>query len=98
MPVKPGQNEKQQDFHSRCMKQMTDEGKPQDQANAICFDMWKRREALDEALPQPRMTVGPAVIDPGPPREKQYEFLSRCVKEVRAKNSSIEDDEAMAMC
>ncbi len=95
---KPGKNEKQSDFHSRCMKAMTDEGKPEDQANAACYSMWSKRESVEEQLPQPRTSNTPAVIEPGQPREKQYEFMARCIPSVKAKYENLDDEGATAMC
>lgn len=38
----PREGESQNEFHSRCMSQLVDdEGKDQDQANAICYSIWE---------------------------------------------------------
>ncbi len=101
MPV-PGKGEKQDDFHGRCVAQMVKEGKPQDQANAICYSIWRERgnkkESVREQLPQPRTSPTPAVIEPGQPREKQYEFMARCVPAVKDKYAGLDDEGAMAIC
>ena len=39
MPI-PHKNEKRSDFISRCIPQLRDEGKPQDQAIAQCHSIW----------------------------------------------------------
>jgi len=77
-----------------------EKGMDEDQANAMCYAAWrgKAKESVSESLPQPRVSTGPAVIEPGAPREKQYEFIARCIKEVKDRNSTIADDEASAMC
>lgn len=63
MPSKPNKGEKQGDFHSRCMKQMTGEGKDQDQANAACFAMWKKRGASESAHPADAMISEASTTD-----------------------------------
>lgn len=46
---KPKSNETQEDFHDRCMSQLVgEEGYDQEQANAICYSKWERR---DESIP-----------------------------------------------
>lgn len=96
---KPGNGEKQKDFHQRCMKQMAGEGKSQDQSNAMCFSLWKNRESVEEgSLPMPRPTTNSIAPEPIQPREKQYEFLARCQREVKEKNATLSDEEATALC
>ena len=46
MPT-PGKNEKREDWLKRCIPQLIDEGRKQDQAVAICMDMWRRRKEVD---------------------------------------------------
>ena len=42
--VSPQSGESQDDFHSRCMSKLVgEEGYDQDQANAICYSKWERR-------------------------------------------------------
>lgn len=44
MPT-PQEGEEQQDFHSRCMSQLVgEEGYEQDQANAICYSVWRKEK------------------------------------------------------
>lgn len=103
MPLpKPKPREKQGDFHSRCMEFVHGEDKSlsKDKANAMCFAAWKNRsESVDEALPQQRgYGYSPPAVEPPRPREKQYEFIPRCIKEVQGNNSTITDEEAGAIC
>src|SRR5215207_8353769 len=44
MPMTPGADESEDDFMSRCMSDMT-EGHDQDQAVAICMNIWRERSA-----------------------------------------------------
>jgi hypothetical protein len=53
MPKKPG--EKQKDFMSRCISHHVDTGRPQKQAVAICYSMWRDGKGKEKA-PRPRMT------------------------------------------
>jgi hypothetical protein len=50
MPVKPGKNETQDEFISRCIAQEVSSGYEQSQAVAICYSKWKerRRKELDD--------------------------------------------------
>jgi hypothetical protein len=101
MGCTPSPGETQDKFVSRCIASEKDNGTADDQAAAVCYSKWRgrgKKESVSEQLPQPRMTVGPAVIEPGPAREKQYEFIARCVREVQTANNTIADDQATAMC
>jgi len=42
MPT-PRSGESKEDYISRCIPQLKDEGKEQKQAIAICYNMWERR-------------------------------------------------------
>ena len=42
MPT-PSKGESKEDFIGRCIPILKDEGKEQDQAVAICYSMWERR-------------------------------------------------------
>lgn len=44
MPVKPGKNESQQDFISRCVGEEIKAGHDQAQAVAICYSKWKEHK------------------------------------------------------
>lgn len=50
MPVKPGKNETQDEFISRCVAQEIKDGMEQAQAIAVCYSKWKehRRKELSE--------------------------------------------------
>ena len=49
MPIKPGENETQDEFISRCIGEEVGNGHEQAQAVAICYSKWKerRRKELD---------------------------------------------------
>lgn len=52
MPMKPGKNETQDEFISRCVSEEVKNGYEQAQAVAICYSKWKdrRRKELDSEL------------------------------------------------
>lgn len=52
MPVKPGKNETQEEFISRCVGEEIKRGHEQAQAVAICYSKWKerRRKELDQEI------------------------------------------------
>jgi hypothetical protein len=43
MPVKPGKNETQDEFISRCVSEEVSSGMEQTQAVAVCYSKWKDR-------------------------------------------------------
>ena len=46
MPLpKPKKNEKEDDFIERCMSELKDEFEDNDQRLAVCYDIWKNKEA-----------------------------------------------------
>ena len=49
MPIpKPRKDEPQKKFHSRCMSFLVGEGRPGNEANAICYDQWRNKEEPPE--------------------------------------------------
>lgn len=88
MPLpKPRNREKQSDFVSRCIAFARGDGAPEDQAAAMCYDAWKRRESESMSMiPRPE------------PKERQFEFVPRCIAEVKMGNDQLTDDEAGAIC
>jgi len=48
MPVRPRKNETRDEFVSRCIGVEVGSGKEQDQAAAICFDIWNRRKKKEQ--------------------------------------------------
>jgi HK97 family phage prohead protease len=68
MPMKPHAGESQSEFMSRCVPEMIGDGKrEQEQAVAICMDIWRRKDADADAKA-------------GPPREGEShaDFMARC--------------------
>lgn len=49
MPDPPRQGESQSDFMGRCVPVFIDEGRPQKQAVAICYDMWRKKHPSSKA-------------------------------------------------
>lgn len=50
MPVRPRKNESKTDFIQRCIGKETDSGRDQDQAVAICYDIWNRKKKKDTSV------------------------------------------------
>lgn len=71
MPMNPHKDETQTAFMARCVTEMIGTGdskRPQEQAVAICMDIWRRRDEKKQA-------DGP---DPG---ESHSDFMQRCMEE-----------------
>ena len=68
MPIKPGKDETQSEWMSRCVPEMLEAGsdRSQEQAVAICLDIWRNRNKQLEP-------------DPG---ESRDEFMDRCTSEL----------------
>ncbi len=48
----PSGGESEQEFVSRCIPQMINEGKPQDQAAAICYSIFRNKISTEDAIEQ----------------------------------------------
>jgi HK97 family phage prohead protease len=73
MPMKPHKGESQSDFMSRCVPDMIgtgDDKRPQDQAVAICMDIWRNKDK--------------AFADPGYQSDGMERFIISSEDEVRA--------------
>ena len=48
----PGSGEKQNEFVSRCIKQARDDGKPEDEAQGMCYGIWNetKKSLITKAL------------------------------------------------
>lgn len=46
---KPRKNESREHFMQRCVPMLIDEGKPQDQAVAVCSSIWENRRKIVES-------------------------------------------------
>jgi hypothetical protein len=58
MPSKPGKDETEQEFMSRCMSVMSKEGKhPKDQQAAICFSMWREAHPKSKEAKNPKAAM-----------------------------------------
>lgn len=44
----PRSSENEQEFISRCIPEMINEGKEQEQATAICYSIWKEKNNMSE--------------------------------------------------
>jgi HK97 family phage prohead protease/HK97 family phage major capsid protein len=59
MPMKPGKDETQSEFMSRCVPEMIGEGddkRPKEQAVAICLDIWRNKSKDQGAIEPQRKT------------------------------------------
>jgi HK97 family phage prohead protease/HK97 family phage major capsid protein len=75
MPMKPHKDESQSDFMARCVPEMIgtgDDKRPQDQAVAICYDIWRNRD---------KSCTGKAMVDPAD-YEDEEDFMGDCVDEL----------------
>ena len=50
MPISPKSNETEQEFISRCIGEEINAGYEQDQASAICYSKWDKREMATEDI------------------------------------------------
>lgn len=66
----PGPNESEDKFVGRCIGEMVDSGRDQDQAAAICYSKWRGK--VDKANSR-------TVIMSPEPDESQSDFMDRCV-------------------
>lgn len=75
MPT-PSPKETRQDWMSRCIPMLRDEGKPQDQAIAVCTSMWKKHEQEKDQLDEEAMErIGAMRPRPG---EDEAHWMTRC--------------------
>ena len=44
---KPGKKETKSEFIQRCIRQVSSEGVPQDQAIAMCYSMWEQKSKYE---------------------------------------------------
>lgn len=98
MPVpKPHKGEKEQDFVSRCITQVMNDGTTDDnkQAAAICYDAW--RQAHGGKKPKKIGTKQLDVPDPDPD-ESKTEFMDRCVGELQDQDEDLADSDAEEAC
>lgn len=56
-------NESQQTFIGRCMEQLVGEGKPRNQAYAICTQQWNKAMYLEPIMPDAENTMPEEVPD-----------------------------------
>jgi HK97 family phage prohead protease len=100
MPMKPKPGESQSDFSHRCVPEMMSDGKrDQDQAVAICLDIWRNKDkALAGVEKQDDGGDGmPDTPDPDDD-ESRADFMDRCIQEVMDDNDDVDEDEAREAC
>jgi HK97 family phage prohead protease len=97
MPIAPHKNEDQQAWMQRCVPEMIGTGdnkRPNDQAVAICLDIWRQRDKslddfgddFDDVTPDPEDDEG---LD---------EFMDRCTEAVQEANEWMPDEAAEELC
>ena len=57
MPIKPGATETQEEFISRCIGEEIKAGYGQEQAAAICYSKWDRKELSKQKFSDPQKRV-----------------------------------------
>jgi HK97 family phage prohead protease len=88
MPMKPHKGESQSDFMSRCVPEMIGTGedkRPQDQAVAICSDIWNGK-GLRQLRQAPEPEDG----------EGEDDFMERCTSSMQ--DDGLSDDDAQTLC
>lgn len=50
MPISKKEGESKNDFISRCIKHEVNKGKEQEQASAICYNIWESMRRIEEKL------------------------------------------------
>jgi HK97 family phage prohead protease/HK97 family phage major capsid protein len=86
MPMKPGKDESQSEFMSRCVPEMIGTGadkRPQDQAVAICADIWRNNNKQVD-------------VDPPDDDETYEDFMDRCTDEADQESCQMIWDERKA--
>lgn len=74
--VKPSAGESEDEFIGRCIPVLRDEGKPEDQAIAICYSYWENRMEKMEITPNPCWKG----YEPIGLKEKGGRMVPNCVK------------------
>jgi len=95
---KPGKDESKDDFMKRCIPQLIDEGKDQDQAAAICYSLWENRKNMKNediiALQQENETLKTAVETLNTEnRSLRYTIYKLCSKDEPETIGDISGDE-----
>ena len=58
MPIpKPTSGQTENEFVSSCIATLVSEGKPQDQAAAICYDAWRNKDKMEDQQPIKTITI-----------------------------------------
>jgi HK97 family phage prohead protease len=98
MPMEPNAGESQSDFMARCVPEMMGTGpnaRDQDQAVAICLDIWRVAHP-ENATRGGRRSRRQA---PSPDEdESRADFMDRCMTSLLSENPNMDDDDARQMC
>jgi HK97 family phage prohead protease len=88
MPMKPHKGESESEFMNRCVPEMlaSDSSRSNEQAVAICADIWDRRDKSEIRQPPP--------VDPG---ESHGEYIDRCVEQL-VDEEDLDESEAEDIC
>ena len=105
MPMEPGKDETQDEFMSRCVPEMIGTGpdkRPQEQAVAICLDIWREahpEDAYRGGRPKWRQSMARNQRRQAPAPEageSHDDFMTRCTAELEA--DGFDETEAEAAC
>jgi HK97 family phage prohead protease len=98
MPIEPGKDETQADWMSRCVPEMIgtgDDQRPQEQAVAICLDLWRESHPEDayRSRGRRRRQAPPPDTD-----ESKDDFMDRCTTALMSENDGMSQNDAEQMC
>jgi HK97 family phage prohead protease len=98
MPMAPHKDESQSDFMARCVPEMIGTGedaRPQEQAVAICLDIWREDHPEDayRSRGRRRRQAPPPGAD-----ESHDDFMDRCTTALMSENGNMSEDDAAQMC
>src|SRR5262245_37472814 len=97
MPIKPGKDESQSEWMSRCVSEMMGPNKdkrPQEQAVAACLTMW-RDEKGGKKPPEKQYDDADPIPEDG---ESDDDFIERCVDEMSSGHNGIDEEAAEDRC
>src|SRR5215471_16547612 len=110
MPIKPGKDESQSDWMSRCVPEMIGTGedkRPQDQAVAACLSILRDKDkgaskSVEQIITRAKTVCEIFAKQPDVPEpdddEGRDEFIDRCVDELTDADENLSDDDAESAC
>jgi HK97 family phage prohead protease/HK97 family phage major capsid protein len=105
MPIKPGKDESQSDWMGRCVPEMTNPDRPQEQAVAACLSIWrdahpgaKGRASVELIIARTKQLFAKQGAPEPEDDESRDDFIDRCVTELTGDDDTLDDDDAEEMC